>query len=222
MKTWTFDEIRDAIYDELVQAFPGERIYDLGKITTFTGQQFVDVELPCITYSLLLTLDYSRVVDELTEIDEAAGVGRVTELIPYRALITIACHSELQKEAEALSHRIHTRWGHAPCFAGIGCRLNRVDYADATETNGVYSYEYSWVGWVRLAGRTQEAPLLRTVRAPVDVKSGETLEEEPPPQEEETPEEESPPQEGGTPEGESPPAEERIKVVVFEVGEETV
>lgn len=184
MKARTYDEIRDAIYNEIVAVFPGYRVYDFGNRETFRGQDFIEIELPSITYSLYMELDYSRVVDEYTEIDLERNVGRVTEMIPYKARITIGCHSEFQKEAEQLSQMIHSHWGHAPCFAGIGCRLHRVAFADALETGGVYSYEFSWVGWVRLAGRRQEYPLIRDIQYSLDVLPEEEIvipvSEEPP------------------------------------------
>ncbi len=164
MKPVSFDELRDAIYNEVKTAFPGMRVYDVGSRSPAGAMQLVEIELPAITYSLSLELDYSRVVDELTEVDQDKKICRVTELIPYRAKVTVACHSEFQKEAEELSERIHRHWGHAPCFAGVGCRLADVRHVDAIETGGVYSYEFAWVGWIRLAGRTQEGPLLSGVQ----------------------------------------------------------
>jgi hypothetical protein len=203
MKARTFNDIRDAIYEEIVEAFPGHRVYDFGKQETFRGQDFLEIELPSLTYSLYLELDYSRVVDEYTEIDEENEVGRVTEMLPYKARITIGCHAEFQKEAEELSHTIHQHWGHAPCFDGIGCRLLRAHHSDSHEGGGVYSYMFSWTGWVRIAGRTQEAPLVKEVQYPIEVLPEGSL-----PKTDE--------------DSESVPDLVPVTVVVFEVGEEPV
>ncbi|MCS7240831.1 MAG: hypothetical protein NZ651_06275 [Candidatus Bipolaricaulota bacterium] len=163
MRAFTFNEVRDIVAEKLKEIFPElwpYRVLDYSALQRYRGRDFLEVELPVVTYSLQFRPHFERVVDykKIIYLDQNRGI--VQELVPYIADLALACHSDVQAEAEELALRVHQKLGRAPCLGGIGFHLVRSLYGGAVELQGIYSILFAWEGWFRLAGPTAEAGLI--------------------------------------------------------------
>jgi len=167
MRALTYDEIRDTVYARIAEIFPDVPVLDLGSHTAFRGRDFVEIELPVVTYSLSYRPNFSRVVETWEEKDIPNLTATLEELIPYDIVLTIGCHSDLLKEAEELALRVQRNLGRAPCIGEIGFCLVDTTYGGAFDLTGVYSFTFRYEGWARLPGPKDTVPLIREVVLPL-------------------------------------------------------
>lgn len=162
----TFEDVRDRVSQALKGIFPElwpYHILDFSSLERYRGRNFVDVELPAITYSMQFEPHLERVVDYYKRVDEEQEIVEVEEGLPYRVWLYLACHSDVQKEAEELGLRVHRGLGRAPVIGDIPFYIDRSVYGGAVELNGIYSVLFAWEGWVRIAGLKVVGPLLKQI-----------------------------------------------------------
>lgn len=170
MRAFDFDQISDEVYEALQVVYPTAHIYDMGGMDRMAPEVFTGIELPAVTYSLRLELNLERVTDYLTTKDTTNMQGTVEEMVPYDLAITVGCHSDLRREAQAMALQAHRAFGRAPCVGSIGCYLEDTYNTDFFQETGVFSFYFRWVGWLRLSGRAETAPLVETVRHRLEMR----------------------------------------------------
>lgn len=163
LRAFTFDEVRDIVAQALQALYPDVSVLDYGTLARFSGRTFLDVELPVVTYSLTFAPHLARVTDEVETLLLEEKKVRVEEMVPYSVRLTVAAHSDVQAEAEELALRAHRAFGRAPAIGGIGFHIVGVYTGGAVELTGIYTYGFSWEGWIRIAGPVQEAPAITEV-----------------------------------------------------------
>ena len=184
----TLDYLLDTVYEELRKLFPNSQILDVGDRTVFRGQDFMEVEVPLVTYSVRFELHPERVLDFITEKDLEAYTASIQEEVPYKMHIYIGLHSDIEREADEMAQTLLRGWGYAPRLgatpddedAGFGCYLEDFERLGVQDF-GVASRVFHYVSWVRLDGRVEEVPLVRRVDytvEPVICERAETAEKE--------------------------------------------
>ena len=161
----TVTEFRRALGQEIVDALSGYQVLYMGDV-----RDYREVELPLVTYSIRVKVNYERGYDEFTEKDLQAYTGTVTQLIPHDVILTIGVHSLYMEEADSMYHAVLRTFGFAPLIGGIGFKLTN-DSPRPAEEFGVYSYWLEYTGWVLLEGVAVTAPLVREVRHGVKVSA---------------------------------------------------
>jgi len=166
----TIDYILDTVYNELYALFPNVRILDVGDRSVFQGRDFVEVELPLVTYSVRFDVHSERVVDFITDKDFVNYTATIQEEVPYVMHLFVGLHAEIEREADDMAQTLLGGWGYAPRLgadpddpsAGFGCYLEDFERLGVQDF-GVASRVFHYTAWVRLDGRAEQVPLVQRV-----------------------------------------------------------